>query len=564
MQRMVCVCVLILSISGGACAQDPGQAPASPPSGATVPATPTAQTVHQDACPQYLPSRGECKVYVEAPKPVALTGPNPATPNRAQAQARAPAHADVAIRPRGKATIVLEKASPLMTCTISETPAALSRDVSTSVSTFITTLGSLGVPGAAAAPFEAERFAPARHDVPPGAQGPIADAARKIEADLGAAENGAGQYGRALQHYQNARATLLANWRYRYESDGDFVTAANAIFAALNTALADPLPDDDGLKEIKQGYPTVSKEIREFETTYHPNTTDWVPAECKGDANCIQEFRAWYGTVNRRLQKLKSDAPTLVANVANLQALQKSMSPAYVWLNAQSRPPGSGNFDGAPGGYWTTIELPMARFSQKQVTVSVTCKDVITQAQPFDAITFTAFYEPVDSWDLEAAGFLSLVPARGVGSVTQPVTPPTTPPTANTFLAVTSKGPVQFVPGAVFDVHPGFLNQVCPWAGSKDEQKTNYHPWGYVCSIGIAGGLLINPNSGYTRVESFEGISLGIHRLAILIGNHTGEFQEFGGGYKVGNQVASGTMPPIRHSWTNHLAIGVAYRIPIR
>ena len=83
-------------------------------------------------------------------------------------------------------------------------------------------------------------------------------------------------------------------------------------------------------------------------------------------------------------------------------------------------------------------------------------------------------------------------------------------------------------------------------------------------SFGLAGGLALNPKNGSATAELFLGLSLGFQRFSVLFGNHFGRFQEFTEQYKVGDTVPSGTNPPTYRRWTNHPALGLAYRIPIR
>ena len=90
------------------------------------------------------------------------------------------------------------------------------------------------------------------------------------------------------------------------------------------------------------------------------------------------------------------------------------------------------------------------------------------------------------------------------------------------------------------------------------------HLVGYVGSVGLAGGFLVNPNNGTTHAEFFEGISFGIQRFVILIGNHTGRSQNLTNGYYAGAPVASGTTPTFVSNWANGLAFGITYRIPLR
>jgi hypothetical protein len=199
-------------------------------------------------------------------------------------------------------------------------------------------------------------------------------------------------------------------------------------------------------------------------------------------------------------------------------------------------------------------------FNQKQVTESVTCKDILTQAPAFDTISFTAYYENLPRLDFSAGAIMSLLGGRQVGLVSGPCGPPATCAGSNptTMLAITNQSRVQWIPTAFFEYHP--WNSKCPWAKNGAPSQT----LGYVCSFGPAFGLMINPNNGATAAEYFEGISLGIQRVAFFVGNHTGRYQEFGGGYYVGETVPAGVTPPTYRHWTNHLAFGISYRIPLR
>jgi hypothetical protein len=48
-----------------------------------------------------------------------------------------------------------------------------------------------------------------------------------------------------------------------------------------------------------------------------------------------------------------------------------------------------------------------------------------------------------------------------------------------------------------------------------------------------------------------------------LAGLHNGRFQTFTDGYYVGEEVPMGTTPRTERAWTNHLALGISYRIPL-
>jgi len=501
-------------------------------------------------CTEYL-ATGMCHVTIRIPD--IAPGANPAN--------AAPTHADITLQHNSLAGVILTNASPLMSCSLAATPAPLTRDASSSITTFISTLATLGLPasalGAAPAALEfqpqelSNLFIQQKQRLPAGA----ADDAKKIE-DAEAQAQGKlkkprDAYDKALADYQHAQASVLAHWKYHYSNDDSFTTAATQMYADLRTALADPLPSSDDFKELSKSIPEIEKQLEAFNTKYQ-------------DA----DSRAWYETANMQLSNIKSGVTALAPGVQFLNDLQALLKPAFTWLNSRSNPAGSGKFTAASADsqVLTTIYLPMSLYAQKQVTETITCKDVASKDPAFDNITFTAFYEPAVAWDFSAAAFFSLVPGRQLGTYTQ-FQPLGATIAGPNLLAATTQSSHQFIPGAVFELHPGPLNRRCPWVKdwpSEGRAGTGYHPWGYVCSIGPAVGFLVNPNNGSTQAEFFEGISLGIHRFAILIGNHTGRYQEFAEGYAIGQTAPSGTTPATTRRWTNHPAVGIAFRIPIR
>jgi hypothetical protein len=507
-------------------------------------------------CTEYLPKNTPCKVQIS----METVSNSPSL---------APSQADITLTPGGSATVILTHASPLMSCSLASSPAVLTRDASSSITTFLATIAGIGALAAnpPVAPTE-EALAVYENPAPtiPGVSSPAAEDAEEIDGELRSVATDTKslrqEYQDALGHYAVARLTILANWKYSYPDDAAFSQAAAKLFAAIGRALEDPLPSSDDEKSLKKSIETVQNALKDFKTKYSDSSGQVNPPECKSDPACIQKFQSWFNAAEDRLGRLQSSVKSLLGQlpvqVQVLSDTQTVLKSAYTWLSWVSTPPASGKFVPDPKHPWTTVYLPMTRYAQKQVSEAITCKDVLTQVQVFDSVTFTAYYEPAASWDLSAGAFISLVPGHQVGTVSGPL------PAAATMLAVTSSSAVQFIPGAVFEVHPSSLhmNFVCPWA--KNEEGTGYHPWGYVCSAGPAVGFLVNPNNGTTSAEFFEGISFGIQRLAILIGNHTGRFQQFTDGYEIGQTVPSGTMPPTNRKWTNHPALGISYRIPIR
>lgn len=235
--------------------------------------------------------------------------------------------------------------------------------------------------------------------------------------------------------------------------------------------------------------------------------------------------------------------------------------------------------------------LPIAVYPESKVAVTVKCADAVSATPLFDSIQFNAYFQSPPRFDISAGALISTLHGRQATTQTpysNPATsscPPTPTTTSSCPVVVINKTRPQFVPGVFIDWHP--LNfklpgvhdparkpckpsedpaQSCPPVAIPTWMSENAprHPFGYVGSLGLAGGFLVNPNNGTVQAEFFEGISFGIQRFVFLIGNHTGRSQNLTGGYYVGEQVSPGITPTTVRNWSNALAFGITYRIPLR
>jgi hypothetical protein len=235
--------------------------------------------------------------------------------------------------------------------------------------------------------------------------------------------------------------------------------------------------------------------------------------------------------------------------------------------------------------------LPIAVYSESKVAVTVKCVDAVNATPLFDSIQFNAYFQSPPQFDISAGALISTLHGRQAATQTpysNPATsscPPTPTTTSSCPVVVINKTRPQFVPGVFIDWHP--LNfklpgvhdparkpckpsddpaKSCPPVAIPTWMSENAprHPFGYVGSLGLAGGFLVNPNNGTVQAEFFEGISFGIQRFVFLIGNHTGRSQNLTGGYYVGEQVSPGITPTTVRNWSNALAFGITYRIPLR
>jgi len=507
-------------------------------------------------CDEFIPRSKPCKVIVNM-------GIEPDGNHRT----RVPW--DVTINPGGKATVLLQHGSPYLSCTLAATPGPLSRDVSTSFSTFLTTLGTLGAWGNLVLPQKFSKVAPRINAPTPEAVpnrlnqllGALSgtDASQpafQIDAQLSQMEedieSALGDIPSTVSLYASVQNTVHCNWHNTYRADSDFIREATTLWPALNNFLKQSLPNIASIEMELRGVSNAMAEFhRQFDTA------------AASDPRIV----AWLKGADARIEQEDGNVKLLQDYITDLSSVRTQLKQAKSFLDSISD--GSGNFNKGP---YTETPLPMTGFAQKQVTEAITCKDAVSQTQAFDTITFTAYYEPSPTFDFSAGALVSFLGGHQVGTISGPLSQATaaacqmTPPgaactAAPTMLGVTSNSTVQWIPTAFFEFHPNPLNFKCPWATTGSPK----HTFGYVCSFGPAFGLSVNPNNGTTTAEYFEGISLGIQRVAIFFGNHTGRFQEFTEGYYVGEtNIPAGTTPPTTRRWTNHFAIGISYRIPLR
>ncbi|HZR55725.1 MAG TPA: hypothetical protein VFA74_02540 [Terriglobales bacterium] len=444
---------------------------------------------------------------------------------------------DVTIKRSGTGKVVLQHASPFISCLLTAAAGPSTRDQSTSIRSFLSILGALGAFGNIVIP-AATSFNNAQLDQQ--LKGTIAESrGTAIDAQLNqfekSIESAQAEMRKTISSVLDVQQHVQKDWQYSYSDDQDFVKKATDIWVTLDQFLKEPLPN---LASLQIQISVINNAMAGFYGQFSgaaasdPRIADWMSSS---DARIVAD--------NGQIGLIQD----YVSDALNIRAQLKQ---AYVLLASLSD--GAGNFN-KPS--YTEIVLPMTAYSEKEVTEFITCKDAITQTPAFDTITFTAYYENYSTWDFSTGVLLSLLGGRQVGEISAPpaqtigaITPPFT-------LAVTSSSSVQWIPTAFVEYHP--WNFECPWKTEGSHR--------YVCSLGPAFGIALNPNNGAVTPEYFEGISFGIHRLAIFFGNHTGRVQDFTEGYYVGeSDIPFGVTPPTHRRWTNRPAIGISYRIPIR
>ena len=480
-------------------------------------------------CDEFI-SRRSCQVRFDMTSVAGAVTP--------QYKVRVPVQSDVMIDSGGAAVTLLQHASPFLSCAIAASPGAPGRDLSASVTAALTTLSGLAIP-AGLTPLAAPMIFAKTPPLPP--------ALASIEAgreELSGLEETA--FEDLAKLYKDLKETLRTNWQYSFDSDNDADMAVTNLNEKLKGLLAASGPD---LARIQ----FQSKKIQEALAKFYVNSLLTPPSE-PTPSELTEQTRK----VAANVSSAAANADLLQSSTADFKKKVKQIADFLV--------------DVLPMQHKTEIHLPMAAYRRKAVGETITCKDALSGTQPFDSMVYTAFYENTPIFDISAGAIMSFLPGRQVGAVSGPLAPgpadPAKPaPTSGacgafnpseTCLGVTSATAAQFMPAAFFELHP--INKKCPWAHNGDAR----HRFGYVCSFGPAGGIGVNPNNGTASAEFFEGVSFGIQRVALLVGIHNGRYQTFTDGYYAGEAVPSGTTARTVRNWTNHFAIGVSYRIPLR
>jgi hypothetical protein len=365
--------------------------------------------------------------------------------------------------------------------------------------------------------------------------------------------------------YRQLREALETNWRYSFAPDKD---PDDKGLTAKERDQAEEKQAQEAEEKASEAADKLDAKLKEFLAALAPDL-----AEIQARSKQMQDDFSKFYTGNAR-DRRPANTGTVGAGVsaaaANADLLQTSTSDfkkkvkPYADYVASLRKviPGTPN-------PLTTISLKMDPYRQKTVTETITCKDAVSGTQPFASIIYTAFFENTPIFDISTGAIMSLLPGRQVGTVSGPLaggTPaastsvPTSGPCgafnpSETCLGITSATRVQFMPAIIFELHP--VQGKCFWAKNGAQR----HPLGYVCSLGLAGGLSVNPNNGTASAEFFEGFSVGISRVAFLFGIHNGRYQTFADGYYAGEAVPGGTTARTSRIWTNHFAIGITYRI---
>jgi hypothetical protein len=487
----------------------------SPPSVATVKAW--------SECDEYI-SASPCKVTIN----LGNTELPPDPGHNRYGTLKPRAHWDVQVKPfqrlrnterLGNAAVLLVKSSPFLTCTVSAVPANPARDLSTNIGSLLTSVAGIGAP-----PLSALGGIEAKKSENPDVQ--------QFFQQIQTLSDDAKAYpGNVADAHKAFVAAQKKEWQYSFNDDA----AATGAAQRLSDSAQKFLDAIDKPAQLEKDFNSLSTKVADYEAA-HPGLAE--AAE-----------------LNQQLKSLKANLDALKFYSANYADMRKQVQQYVDFLTA------------LPPTGLTEQVLPMAYFANKQVTETVTCKDAISTNPAFDNIVFIAYYEALPHFDISVGAIASLLGGRQTSTVTAPFTPAQ----AAACQGVTGCGPSTELTYKVRSAYQFIPTVLAEWRWANfrlpgAHNGTPWHPFGYVCSIGIAGGPAINPNNGGAAAEVFAGLSIGIQRISILIGAHHGRYQEYGGGFYAGETFPPGTSvtPLTVYRWATHPAFGITYRIPIR
>ncbi|MGC2161328.1 MAG: hypothetical protein WA634_05445 [Silvibacterium sp.] len=362
---------------------------------------------------------------------------------------------------------------------------------------------------------------------------------------------------------------------YSYPDDTTARNKLAEIYSHASTFVSRPLPDSKTPPALAAKLEAIKIAVAKLQRTYPDNEI----------LAFVESANEQIAVAQRRLDDAQSPKTAVLVTYLNdaTPKIQKLIDFIHDWLAQDDKVAAANKI--RPDA--SVQALPIALYSESKVAVQVKCVDPVTAAPLFDAIQFNAYFQSPPIFDISSGVLISTLHGREATTQTTytnpsaaascPANPTAIPPTtSNCPTVVIKRTRPQFMPGVFAEVHlwnfklpwvrdPAFTaasppNQIPTWMSNNAPR----HAFGYVGSLGLAGGFMVNPNNGTTEAEFFEGVSFGIQRFVFLVGDHNGRSQNLTDGYYIGAPVTPGTTPTTVNNWANGLAFGITYRIPLR
>ncbi len=429
-------------------------------------------------------------------------------------------HEDVAVLPGNKICVVVSNKPPFASCSVTASPSALTRDLSSSIGSFLTTLGGLGAIGSNP---KTPKALPAPQGTAENPNPPNEDA-KAIEEEYNAAKVEEAAALTNLQavsgDYKSVQDQIKALWSPTNDSERYVSQHIGSVKSLLIARVNDPQNHPEpSIASAKVAVAALNDSVAAFRKKY------------AGDSSVAP----WLVKFSEKLDDVNGVADTYADYVNDLLHAKAGFKQALDELR-NAKP------------LYTSQTINLRAFSNKQVALTLSCKDDITSSPSADNIVFTAYYVKLPIFDLSAGVIFTLLGRHQIGVVGPTAAQNQTGQDPNGTFAVTDSSKFQVIPMALVELH-----------------TRGFKCGNFVCNYGGVIGAGPNNAAGSTVAEFFEGASFAVQRVSFLFGFHDGRVEELGGGYKIGDPPpSSGYSPIITRAWTVHPAFGITYRIPLR
>lgn len=428
-------------------------------------------------------------------------------------------HGDVAVLPNDASVkVVVSNKPPFASCSIAASPSALTRDLGSALGGFITTIGGLGALGGNPQP--AANFAEGRAPTPPPNE-----AARNIDRQYAAIVEREIKTHAYLKskgdEFKAVQDQVEALWKSNNEQQIEAQVGGLATLLEVKINASEP-----SIADLNIALKAINDSMTDFYRRY------------SGDSSVA----AWLEEMKGKLDDVNGLGDTYNDFLGGLLHKRSIFKQALQELTNVRRDVDLGK------AKYTSQTIGLSGFAEKQVSLTLSCKDDITSTPVADNIIFTAYYVKLPIIDLSAGVVFSLLGRRQIGVMSPTSDQIKAGTNSNGTFAVTDSNRFQVIPMGILEIH-----------------NRGWKCWNYVCTLGMAVGAGPNNATGSAQAEFFEGLSFAVQRVSFLFGAHDGRVEELGGGFNIKDPLpTAGYSPIINRRWSVHPAFGITYRIPLR
>lgn len=259
-----------------------------------------------------------------------------------------------------------------------------------------------------------------------------------------------------------------------------------------------------------------------------------------GYANAHPEDIEWNGHFQHWLRTLSGEESLYAEQAKRLGAARTQLWAMHDYLRSKD--------------FHISQDIALVPDQNSVTTGNLTCVDDQSKTAWDQDVPLTVTYDELPRWSFSAGVLFSSQGRLQFGirpsAATVPAPPPSPTPTP-----VKGNATVLKTDSSSFQVVPFSFASIRLWDWVMHHQQF---------SLGLAGGLGVNPNNGDNQAEFFEGLSVTWKNVSFYAGSHNARQQILGGNFALNEVVDPQTVGslPINHDWVHKFAGGISYRIP--